>query len=195
MTNTPEISPDDPRFGFAGVTSAVRGLIDGTGADQLGLPTPCDDFTVKDMLNHINLVMGRVAAIGNGEHFSTVTEESVALDDGHAEAYDEAAHAVMTAWMDGAKLEQTFEWPAGELPGGPLLFVYTAELATHGWDLATATGQAIEIDDSLLQGALMAAKMLPADDRAEMPFDDVVDPGPGASTLLQIAGWFGRQVA
>lgn len=195
MTNTPEISPDDPRYGFAGVTSAVRQIIDGTTTAQHGDPTPCAEFTVKDLLDHINLVMNQVAVIGQGGLWSDVTEESVALDDGHAQAYGEAAHAIMNAWMDAAKLEQVYEVPWGEIPGGPLIFTYTAELATHGWDLATATGQPFEIDDSLLQGALMSAKMIPAEGRGEeVPFDEVVDPGSDAPTLLKIAGWLGRQV-
>ncbi len=195
MTDTP-MTPDDPRFGFANVTSTVRSLIDGTTAHQHGGSTPCSEFTVKDLLNHINLVMNRVAVIGNGGHWSDVTDESVAQDDGHAEAFAEAAHAVMEAWTDASKLEQMYEVPWGELPGTPMLFTYTAELATHAWDLATATGQPIEIADEMLGGALFAAKMLPAEGRddPEFPFDPVVDPGEDAPVLLQLAGWMGRQV-
>ena len=196
MTNTPEITPDDPRFGFAQVTSTVRGLIDGTEENQLDGSTPCAEFCVKDLLNHLNLVMNRVAVIGNGGHWSSVTDESVAQDSGHGEAFAEAAHAVMEAWTDSAKLEQMYEVPWAEIPGAPLMYTYTAELATHAWDLATATGQEIEIPDDVLGGALMAAKMLPGEGRddPDMPFDPVVDPGADAPVLLQIAGWMGRQV-
>jgi len=196
MTDTPEISPDDPRYGFAVVTSTVRGLIDGTTPEQFGDSTPCPDFSVKDLLEHINLVMQRVAALGNGEHWSSVTPEGLVQENGHADTYATAAHDVMNAWTDSAKLEQMFEVPWGELPGGPMLLTYTAELATHGWDLATATGQSIEVPDEMLGGALMAAQMLPSEGRddPEFPFDPVVDPGEDAPTLLKIAGWMGRQV-
>ena len=41
----------------------------------------------------------------------------------------------------------------------------------------------------------MSAKMIPAEGRGEeVPFDEVVDPGSDAPTLLKIAGWLGRQV-
>ena len=195
-TDTPEITPDDPRFGLAQVVSAVRGLIDGTTADQHDGSTPCSEFTVKDLLNHLNLVMNRVAVIGNGGHWSEVTDESVARDDGHGEAFAEAAHATMNAWTDSAKLEQMYEVPWGDLPGAPVLMTYTAELATHAWDLATATGQKLEIPDEALHGALVAAKMLPGEGREdpEFPFDAVVDPGEDAPLVLQIAGWLGRDV-
>jgi len=196
MTDTPEISPDDPRYGFAVVTSAVRGVIDGTTPDQLGGSTPCSEFTVKDLLEHTNMVMQRVAVLGNGGHWSDVTQESLVQDDGHAETFASAAHDVMNAWTDASKLEQMYEVPWGELPGAPMLLTYTAELATHGWDLAHATGQTIEVPDEVLGGALAAAQMLPAEGRddPEFPFDPVVDPGDDAPTLLKIAGWMGRQV-
>jgi hypothetical protein len=52
------------------------------------------------------------------------------------------------------------------------------------------------IDDELLQGALFGVKFIPAEgrDQPDMPFGEVVDPGPDAPALLQIAGWMGRSV-
>ena len=196
-TTSPQITPEDPRFGLAHVVSSMREIIDGAGADQFDDSTPCPEFTVKDLLNHCNLVMNRVAVIGNGGHWSEVTDESVALETGHGEAFGEAAHATQIAWADASKLEQMFEVPWGELPGAPALFTYTAELATHAWDLATATNQSLEIPDESLHGALVAAKMIPAEGRddPEFPFDPVADPGPDAPVLLQMAGWLGRKVS
>jgi len=191
----PELAMDDPRMGFAGVTRAVADLMDGVRDDQFADATPCDDFSVKDLLDHLVLVMQRVAVIGEGKHFSEASEETANRDGGHADAFRAAAGDVHRAWTDRAKLGQLYDVPWGQLPGAAALFTYTAELATHGWDLAHATGQELSIDDDLLAGALMAAKMLPADDREEMPFGPVVDPGADAPALLQIAGWFGRQVA
>lgn len=194
---TPELSPDDPRSGFAVVTDVVGSLMESTTHEQLGLPTPCPEFSVHDLLDHLVMVMQRVAVLGNGGHWTEATEELAARDSGHAEAFRSAAHDVMEAWMDPAKLEAMYEVPWGTLPGGPVILTYTAELATHGWDLATAMGQEISIPDQHLGGALVAARMLPAEGRddPEMPFDPVVDPGSDAPVLLKIAGWMGRQVA
>jgi hypothetical protein len=77
----------------------------------------------------------------------------------------------------------------------PIMFMYTAELAVHGWDLSTAVGRNFAIADEFLGGALFAAKMIPDVDRGTeaMPFSRVVDPGPDASLLLQTAGWMRRQ--
>ncbi len=200
MTNNePQTNPstvpgkDDPRYGFAVVVDAVGNLIEATPDSALGQATPCSEFAVKDLLEHLILVMRRVAVIGNGGHWSDVEQQ--AQDSGWSESFREAAHEVQAAWTDAAKLEAMYEVPWGEIPGVPLMFTYTAELATHGWDLATATGAEFAIDDEVLEGPLMAAKFIPAEGRGpEMPFDEVVDPGPDAPVLDQLAGWMGRSV-
>ncbi len=193
-TDNAPTDPEDPRMGFAAVTAAVGELIKTTAADTLGNPTPCPEFTVKDLLEHKVMVMRRVAAIGRGEHWSSVDTET--QDDGWHESFIDAAHQTQVAWTDPAKLEQVYEVPWGEIPGVPLMLTYTAELATHGWDLAHATGRDLTIDDDLLRGALMAIQFVPAEgrDHEDVPFSDVVDPGPDAPVLLQIAGWAGRAV-
>ncbi|MGI9598420.1 MAG: TIGR03086 family metal-binding protein [Acidimicrobiales bacterium] len=197
MTNSSTPAQDDPRFGFAEVTEIVGQLIESIEAmdpEVLTRSTPCPDFTVSELIDHVVMVMRRVAVVGNGEHFGTVQQAPLGSDRvGH---YRSAAHDVMAAWTDPAKLEQMFDVPWGRFPGGPVLFSYTGELAVHGWDLAVATEQPITIDDDVLGGALMAAKFIPAEGRnePEMPFDPVVDPGSDAPVLDQLAGWLGRQV-
>lgn len=189
------MASDDPRMGFAVVTKAINDLLAEVSDDHLSLPTPCSEFAVKDLLDHMVMVMQRVATLGNGGHFSEVTQEGVARSTGHAEAFRDAAHDTQQAWTDPAKLAAMYDVPWGTLPGAPMLFTYTAELATHGWDLATAVGREFTVADDHLAGALVAAQMIPAEGRDEtVPFDPVVDPGADAPTLLKIAGWAGRQV-
>lgn len=195
-TTTPPAAPgpDDPRYAFAHVAGALGDLIEQVPTDVLANATPCPEFTVKELLEHCVLVVRRVAAIGRGEHWSTIAEEPV--DAGWADQYREGTHAIMQAWSDPAILEQVMEVPWGAFPGAALMFSYTSELAVHGWDLAQGTGLAFEVEDDLLQGALMAAKFIPAEGREDpqIPFGEVVDPGPDASVLLQMAGWLGRNV-
>jgi len=185
---------EDPRFGFAKVVDAVGNLMETTTADTLGNVTPCPNFTVKELLEHMVMVVRRVAVIGRGEHWSTVGQEST--DSGWAQDFRTGAHDIMTAWSDPAILGRTLEVPWGEFPGAALLYTYTAELAVHGWDLAAATGRDFSIDDNVLHGALVAIKFVPAEGREsdEVPFSAVVDPGPDASILEQLAGWAGRDV-
>jgi len=187
--------PDDPRYTLAKVVDAVGTLIEATPPGALANPTPCADFTTKELFEHLVFIVRRVGAVGRGEHWSTVEQQ--ATDAGWAQDYRTAAHEIMLAWGDPALLEKSHEVPWGEFPGAVLMYSYAAELAVHGWDLAQATGAEFSLDDELLEGALFAAKQIPAEGRddPEMPFGEVVDPGQDAPVLLQMAGWMGRSVA
>ena len=188
--------PGDPRYDFAVVTAAVGDLIAGVQADQITDATPCPEFRVKELLEHIILAMRRVAALGEGAEFYSINEEPV--DAGWHDQYREAAHSVMAVWTDDAKLGATYTVPWGDLPGAAILGAYTGELAVHGWDLAQATGQSLEIVDEVLEPSLAGAhQSIPVEIRGDemVPFGPVVDPGTGATTLVRLAGWFGRNVS
>ena len=190
---TPSISPDDPRYGYAVVTSALHPVI-AEAINHLDKPTPCSEFNVKDLLNHMVMVQQRSAAIGAGRHWSEVQDPG--LDSGWPEAFQSASHDVQKAWTDDARLGAMVEVPWGHIPGAAMLATYTAELAVHGWELSTATDQSFTIADEHLAGAHQAVLFIPAEGREtpEIPFDPVVVPLEGAPLLLKIAGWMGRQV-
>ncbi|MEM7096072.1 MAG: TIGR03086 family metal-binding protein [Actinomycetota bacterium] len=187
--------PGDPRHDFAIVTGVVAELIANVDADQFALITPCPEFTVADVLAHIVGNQRSLAALGRGEGWQDAVGEPVT--DGFAEQFAAASHEVMEAWTDPAKLGEMYEVPWGVMPGAALVGSYVGEQAVHGWDIAQATGQTIEIDDAVLQPALDGLRFgLPAEGRgAEIPFGPVVVPeSPDASTLDHLAGWSGRQV-
>ena len=187
--------PGDPRYDFAVVTSAVGDLIAAVEPDQIDNATPCPDFRVKELLEHLVLAMRRVAGIGQGLAFYAIVEEPV--DDRWHDQYRQAAHDVMETWSDASKLDGTYEVPWGVITGAPFFGAYTGELAVHGWDLAQATGQELTIPDAVLEASLAGAKSdIPAEIRADemVPFGVPVEPGPDASTLLRLAGWYGRNV-
>lgn len=202
MTNTNSSSSDqttiagpDPRLSLAAVIAEVDRLIEQTDPDQHGFSTPCPEFTVKDLTEHLIMVLRRVGAIGRGEHWSSVVEE--AIEDGWLDQYRAATAEIERVWADPAMLDGHYEVPWGTLPAAPVLLSYVAEIATHGWDLATATGQTITVADEVLAPSIEVLRFgLPAEGRddPEMPFDPVVDPGADAPALLHVAGWLGRQV-
>lgn len=187
----------DPRPGLAIAADAVRALLTNVETADLAKATPCDEFDVQGLLDHITMVLRRSVAIGNNLHWTTVEQEQVGSDiDTYVAEIAAAAEAQEQAWSDPSRLGAIVEVPWGAIPGGAAVAIYTAELATHGWDLATAIGQDFSIPDDALAVALFAVKQIPAEGRddPEIPFGEVVDPGPNASALLKIAGWGGRQV-
>lgn len=197
-TEIPEGAVQDPRPALKTVLDAVADLMASTetrSAETLAGETPCPGFAVTDLLDHLVMVVRRIAVVGAGGDFATVQQD--VLESGWAEAFRSGADEVGAVWSDSAKLEAMLRVPWGEMPGAPILLAYIGELVTHGWDLATATGQRFGVADELLEAALMAVQFVPAEGREsdEVPFGPVVDPGPDATTVERIAGWLGRDVA
>jgi len=187
----------DPRPGLAVAAGAVQALLTKVETADFSKPTPCDEFDVQGLLDHITMVLRRSAAIGNGIHWTSIEQDQVGSHiDTYVAEIAKAADDQGDAWADPSRLGAIVEVPWGSIPGGAAVAIYTAELATHGWDLATAIGQDFSIPDEALTVALFAVKQIPAEGREnpEVPFGEVVDPGPDASHLLKIAGWGGRQV-
>ncbi len=193
---TIELSVDDPRYGLSQVVAALHPLFDAASADPaiLSKPTPCTEYNVGELADHMIFVANRVSAMGRGESWEDVPHVSVNTD--IAEAFKSATREIRVAWDDTAKLDKMYTTPFGEAPGAAVMFVYTCEFGVHGWDLAQGMGVEFTVADEALQGALAASKTLPAEGRddPDMPFDPVVEVSDDASALEQIAGWMGRPV-
>ena len=85
--------------------------------------------------------------------------------------------------------------PWGTVPGAVALSGYVREILTHGWDLATATGQPTELDPELAEFALeISMASLTPDMRADerVPFGPVVPIDPDAGVYARLAAWLGR---
>ena len=98
----------------------------------------------------------------------------------------------MAAWAADEKLDQEIELPFGKFPGSVVVQIYAEEHITHGWDLAVATQQRDDLDESLAEVALpIMLQMVPADIRGgEMPFEAVVEvPEDRLPTTASPATW------
>jgi uncharacterized protein (TIGR03086 family) len=167
-TLTGGLDAQDPRHLFARAVALGGAAIAAVRPDQLDLPTPCEDFSVRQLLAHLTSVLPRVATLGRGGHVfdSPPTVEGVA-DDGWPTAWRSAAHEVQGVWSDATLLDHTFVLPWAELSGADLLAMYTSEVTVHTWDLATATGQQPLWDEEVLATSLaVVARILPADRHA-----------------------------
>jgi len=197
----------DPRPVFARAVAIGGDVIAGVKPDQLHGPTPCTEFDVSVLLDHLVMVLERTAAIGRGEPAMSV--QPVARTDGWADAWRAAAHATRDAWSDEATLDRKVELPWTTMPGADLLRLYTSEVTVHTWDLATATGQRPVWDDEVVGVAFAAMQQqLPAEGRKAVieeamkhlppgtpivfPFADAVEVPASSPPIDRLVGWTGR---
>lgn len=126
----------------------VRGVRD----DRLGDPTPCTEYTVRELLNHlIHVVIGFQALAARQEADFSVTPDY--LDGDWRGRFAVETAKLVEAWsVPGAD-----EGAAGSmnLPARTVGAMVLGDLTVHAWDLARATGQEYEPDPSS-SGALAA---------------------------------------
>jgi uncharacterized protein (TIGR03086 family) len=196
----------DPRPILDRAIATGRVVVAGVRSEQLTDPTPCPDMDVRTLLTHLVGVLDRVAALGNGEDPFAVAESPVA-DDRWAAAWTEAGRRAADSWSDDALLERPMALPWIEGSGAEVLTSYFSELTVHTWDLATATGQQPDWDDTVVTAALGARQILPAENRRALfeeisnamgldevavPFAEAVPIPDDAPAIDRLVAWNGR---
>jgi uncharacterized protein (TIGR03086 family) len=148
------------------------------GPEQLGAPTPCREYAVKDLINHLVWVLGGAdPAERDRDH---TQGDWVGLI---AERCDKA---VATTWEGTVRLG-SHETPA-ELASSLLL----CDLVIHGWDLARATGQPFHCADEPAEAAYRTVTMMAERGRTMGAFGEAVEVPDSAPTLDRALGLSGR---
>ena len=127
-------------------------VIAGVRAEQYGDKTPCEEWTVRDLLEHI---IGVVSGLGAAAAGSTPERFELAPDP--AAQFDQAAATALAAWRTPGVLDRIVDAGPGPMPGRALAAINLLDTATHTWDLATATGQASALPDDVALAALEAS--------------------------------------
>ena len=145
-----------PAFERAVVSTAE--IVKATPASRLGGPTPCAEWNVSALLNHVigTLWLAEGLLGDQAPRYPMAPGGLPPADlvgDDPAAAYAEAAAAALAA-AAGDTLTRVHITPLGEMPGPALAGFITLDILVHGWDQATATGQPADLDGRL------AAQML-----------------------------------
>jgi uncharacterized protein (TIGR03086 family) len=177
------------------VLDKTGGIVAGVTPDQYDRPTPCPDYDVRALVNHITGWVQSFAAGANGNTYEGDPSAYVAGDDPGAESR-KAADEVMSGWRTHG-IDRKVGLMGGDLPGQMVLNMTIMEYLTHGWDLATATRQEVPFTEAEAEGALERARgTLPDEYRGEgKPFGDVVDVPATAPAIDRFVGFLGRDPA
>lgn len=199
MTDTAPPAPTtDRRPDLAAAYDHAAQLVAGVRPDQLTGPTPCPDYDVATLVDHLVGAGWRAVELGRG-HTPTAAEfPHVELADA-PEQLRKAGRETTAAWTDD-RLTATTTMPWGETyTGSTLIDVYLSELMAHAWDLAVATGQSPSCNQDLASAALTAAHaMLRPEYRNMMgvgnPFGAEQPAADRATTLERFAAFMGRPI-
>jgi uncharacterized protein (TIGR03086 family) len=143
MTST-DVTPI-ARFDRAAATATA--VVDAIRPEQLGDPTPCTEWTVRQLLNHF---------IGGNKIFTQrltggedVDRSADHVGPDHVASFRASVSALRTAFSGDGVMDNIYLGPLGEAPGRALARIRVNEFMVHAWDLARATGQSTDLDPEL----------------------------------------------
>jgi len=172
---------------------AVAGLISNIQAGQWSAPTPCTDWTVRQVVNHL-IGMNRVfAALLAGQPPPPRPPADHAEAD-PAGAYRGSAAALLAAFGRPGVLERTYGGPLGTATGAERLQIRLYDLLAHGWDLAQATGQPADLPDDLAEQSLAFARTQLTEQARPGRFGPAQIVGEQASAIERLVAFLGRPV-
>jgi uncharacterized protein (TIGR03086 family) len=155
----------DPIARIDRATEFAGGNVRRVETGDLGKPTPCAEYDVRTLLNHMIGNMAMAATAARGEKAALPEGDQFGSDAGAA--YEERRQELLGAVRGAGALERTWELPFGTLDGSLMATIVFMEHLTHGWDVAEATGQ-----DTTMPGDLVAECMglaAPMNEMLRMP--------------------------
>ena len=137
---------------------AAARTVDNVRPDQFGDFTPCPEWDVRTLLNH--LILWTSYSAERRAHGESVSEELMAKDfaaePGFAAAYRAQLDRALAAWADPAAWERDLNVMGTPTPAADVASLLLAEIVLHAWDLAAATGQSYTVGDKAAEAALTA---------------------------------------
>jgi uncharacterized protein (TIGR03086 family) len=177
-------------------TLVTADVVFGVDDDQLALPTPCPDYTVADLLDHVRGLSAAFAAAArkSGLTGAAPSPDGSRLGPKWRDDIVAALADLAEAWREpGAFDGLTMAGPV-EMPADAAALVALNEVVVHGWDLARATDQPYPADGAAVAACreFVAAFEAPAEDDGGLFGPPVAVPA-DAPELDRLLGATGRR--
>ncbi len=133
--------------------ASTRRFVVGIETDQWANPTPCADWDVTALVNHVVAGNWWAAELAVGHTIADVGErlDGDLLGANPVQAYDESAQAAALAFEAPGALEAPCAVSYGPVPGSVYAGHRFIDVFVHGYDIAAATGQHLELDPLLAE--------------------------------------------
>ena len=152
--------------------------------DELDSDTPCDEWNVRTLMNHMLETQHYFLASGRGEDASppSATPPKVLSDD-PVRDFERARDDIIDTYRDPAVVEKT----------GPALGIAFSDTLLHGWDIARATGQDATMPQGLPEAAYEMIHGRFTDEQRTGVFKPEIAVAEDAPAQARLLGYTGRQ--
>ncbi|CCM63243.1 MULTISPECIES: TIGR03086 family metal-binding protein [Candidatus Neomicrothrix] len=169
-------------------------VMSNVSSEQLDLPTPCDNWNVGQLIDHL---VGAQHWAASGIRGSEMRDAAGASQGDFNGAFQAAAQDALDAFSEDGAMERTVNPGFGDMPATGLLGLAVTDTICHAWDLATATGQNNDLAPELSAQALVGARhtIQPAFRTEDGSLFGPEQHAPaGANNATQLAAFLGRKV-
>jgi uncharacterized protein (TIGR03086 family) len=182
------LNHSDPVALYRSATARAVAVAEAVRPEQLDLPTPCTEWTVQDLLDHLG---------GGAEYLRAAVAGRAPVPPVRMSAtdYRSAVEQVLGDIAAPGVLERKcvsplgFEWTVRDAVAGTFM-----DVLVHTWDLARATGQDDTLEPGLVDACLaMFVPQMPEIGRQAGIIGPAVDVGRDADAQTQLLGALGRR--
>jgi uncharacterized protein (TIGR03086 family) len=182
---------------FARAQTVAKQIIGSIADDQLTLPTPCSEWDVRDILNHVLDGDLLVIAWLKGETPSWGRNPDHLGDDPHPQAVvlDRLAECYGLVAGQAEDLARIISTRMGPMSVDALAERRIGDLVAHLWDLAIATSQPVDYDPELVETVVPYYRAkLDGKPRDGAPVAEPQRVPEGATAADRLAAYLGRSV-
>jgi uncharacterized protein (TIGR03086 family) len=180
----------DPLVAHQRAQEAFAGVLAKVSPDRYRGPTPCSEWTIRDLIEHV---------IGGNEHvgiWSGSGDEPPARPGDTVAAHRATAAAAQDVFARPDGMSTMFKLPFGEIPGQIYIGMRTSDVLTHAWDFAVATNQPTDLDPELAAEQLASVRAFvgPQFRGPDKPFGEEQPCSSACAPADQLAAFLGRKV-
>jgi uncharacterized protein (TIGR03086 family) len=165
------------------VVESVQSVVDGVSDPDTSAASPCPDWDVRSVANHLLGTIEAMRRVGAGEDLDP--EDPWGTQGDHArETWRSDLSDLLASYAETWSRPESWEGAAmgGKVPRQMIGDMGFVEVVLHGWDLARGSGQQVQYDDAAIDQALEVMAQIGEQGRsqgafgAEVPLPDDAPP-------------------
>jgi uncharacterized protein (TIGR03086 family) len=132
---------------------ATRKMVAAVGDGQWADESVCEDWTVRELVNHIVTGNDWAEELASGKTIEEVGDrfDGDVLGDDPLAAYDDSAARASAVFRAPGAMDAPCAVSYGPVPGSVYCGHRFLDVLVHGWDVAKSTGQDTTLDPTLVE--------------------------------------------
>jgi uncharacterized protein (TIGR03086 family) len=176
----------DPLAFHREALAVAQRVVDNIDRAQFERPTPCDEWNVRQVLEHMIGGNRRVAS-------NPVADGEDVIGDDLSASYAVSADGAAAAFEAEGGLDRIYQLKIGEFSGHFAVRARSTDQLAHAWDLAKATGMSTDLAPEMYVEALELLQNRFATVGRSPSFADEKPAPPGVTAADRFAAFAGRR--